>query len=72
MYNDIEALYKAGSLPARYYCQLNGKSATDNYKISREEARQFLALNEKELYAQAEKVIEKALTEIFRGFPGTK
>jgi hypothetical protein len=34
MYN-IDSLYESGKMPQRYYAQLNGKNAAENYRIAK-------------------------------------
>ena len=57
---DIETLHKSGKLPDKYYNQLNGKTATENYirlKANRNELSADLKSN---LY----EIIQKSLDDI--------
>lgn len=71
----IEYLHNSGKMPDRYYNQLNGKSAQENYNAYKIKQRKQIAERREqqaEINAQIEQdlppLVEKALSEIFAGF----
>lgn len=68
----LEMLHEQGKIPSRYYAQLNGKSANENYrrfKLSKNKREGFLmSLVRSSLQA----VLKTALDEIFKEFEGKK
>lgn len=56
---DIEYLYKSGKMPLRYYCQQNGKTADENYKLYKDEL-----LRESKLKETILEEVKRALDEI--------
>lgn len=67
----LEYQYKAGKIPARFYMQLNGKTAQENYiTIQRERAKEYNREIQKQITTQIEKeipeIIEKSLDKILK------
>lgn len=66
---EIDKLYNSGKLPARYYSQLNGKTAQENYNRYKEEQNQknesFIINLTKSMLSET---VRAALNEIFKGF----
>lgn len=67
----IEYLYKSGKMPTRYYNQLNGKNAQENYNTYLREKNinsQSCLLDKAEL----QKIIESAIDDIVKSLSGAK
>ena len=66
---DIESLHESGKLPTRYYNQLNGKTAQENYNRGKARKKKkdesfIMYLIQNMLSA----TVKTALDEIFKGF----
>lgn len=55
----IEYYYNNGDMPLKYYCQLNGKSATENYMLFKKQDSRNQNDIEKWLGDEINTVIEK-------------
>ena len=68
---NTERARKSGKLPDRFYYQLNGKTAQENYdeilQKRREQYYQQLQ-QEKEIKEQLDKIIKKEVEELIKGF----
>ena len=66
---DIQVYYDSGKMPLKYYNQLNGKSAQENYKNARNEIYNIYFSSEYEnIKAALSGVIESAVDDIISGF----
>ena len=64
----IEYYRSRGWMPDRYYYQLNGKSAQDNYaQILREREKNLLPLLENQIEKDLEPILEKVLSKLLDG-----
>lgn len=63
---NIEYLYNSGKLPLKYYNQLNGKTAQENYNLIKNNVYQKNEYTEIKNHLSA--VIETALNEILSNF----
>lgn len=64
-----EYYHESGLLPDRYYNQLNGKSAAENYKkiqLNRQKKKESFILSI--IQSSLRMVVKKSLDEIFKGF----
>lgn len=67
----VDELYEMGYLPSNMYYQLNGKSINENYRdFKNKQSKKFF--DEILIKAELNDVIETALDEILKGFPGIK
>ncbi len=72
MYN-IDNLHESGYLPTRYYNQMNGKSAQENYKrykTSRKKKDENIILSF--IQGMLSATVKAALDEIFKSFKAGK
>ena len=67
----VDELYEMGYMPSDMYYQLNGKSINENYRdFKNKQSKKFF--DEILIKAELNDVIETALDEILKGFPGIK
>lgn len=66
-----EELYEMGYMPSNMYYQLNGKTLNENYRdFKNKQSKKFF--DEILIKTELNDVIETALDEILKGFPGIK
>lgn len=66
-----EELYEMGYMPSNMYYQLNGKTLNENYRdFKNKQSKKFF--DEILMKTELNDVIETALEEILKGFPGIK
>lgn len=75
---EVERIYKAGKMPDRYYYQLNGKTAGENWKDQHSKIQKNVAeylekqRQQKTISAQVEQqiepLIENTIEELLGGF----
>lgn len=67
----VDELYEMGYMPSNMYYQLNGKTLNENYRdFKNKQSKKFF--DEILIKAELNDVIETALDEILKGFPGIK
>lgn len=67
----VDELYEMGYMPSNMYYQLNGKTLNENYRdFKNKQSKKFF--DEILIKAELNDVIETALNEILKGFPGIK
>ena len=74
----LEYYHKTGKCPDRYYNQLNGKTAQENYNAMLERRREYLREQmeqerlerqvEQEVEKRLEKIVEDTLADLLSGF----
>ena len=67
----VDELYEMGYMPSNMYYQLNGKTLNENYRdFKNKQSKKFF--DEILIKTELNDVIETALDEILKGFPGIK
>lgn len=67
----VDELYEMGYMPSNMYYQLNGKTLNENYRdFKNKQSKKFF--DEILMESDLNEVIETALEEILKGFPGIK
>ena len=67
----VDELYEMGYMPSNMYYQLNGKTLNENYRdFKNKQSKKFF--DEILMKSELNDVIETALDEILKGFPGIK
>ena len=61
-----EIAYKRGLIPLRYYNQLNGKSAQENYEAIKEQIQKEY-IDKSAVEEEISQIIQEKLEEIFKG-----
>lgn len=74
----LEYYHRTGKCPDRYYNQLNGKTAQENYEAALHRRQEFIqellnqerleALVEKEVQERLEETVAAALEDLLKGF----
>ena len=67
----VDELYEMGYMPSNMYYQLNGKTLNENYRdFKNKQSKKFF--DEILMESELKEVVETALEEILKGFPGIK
>lgn len=67
----VDELYEMGYMPSNMYYQLNGKTLNENYRdFKNKQSKKFF--DEILMESELNEVVETALEEILKGFPGIK
>lgn len=66
MDKSTEIAYKRGLIPLRYYNQLNGKSAQENYEAIKEQIQKEY-IDKSAVEEEISQIIQEKLEEIFKG-----
>lgn len=67
--NNLEDRYNNGDIPLCYYCQLNGKSAVENYNLCHKSIQEKILENQldKQLEEQIRTKLSKILEDELKG-----